>query len=344
MTKDLGEVTVVATGGSLPTDPTRLDVTVTENDAETVQTYTLTAMATRVTEGGEVQWAVTTAPALEEETVASLTPSYSAESSMADVLMASASGTMLTLTPGQGPAGGMSTITVTALDSTGGSHASVMYMATVDALPAMITISTDPMDMVEEGGAITVTATLNQTAPHDKAIAVQVTGPATPKEAEISCSGCWTARARRCSGWFWRPRGLPVADAHPVAGPAAAARYACQKARRRMPSDTRPRNRSSRSAASSTGTPFEIRIDFPEPVVGMRADALIVTNGTVDRLTDRRSGRTEYSDHPRAKRDHHGQPASGGRRRRPWQPEPRRAPEFLGRGRWASGTRPTREC
>ena len=41
------------------------------------------------------------------------------------------------------------------------------------------------MDMVEEGGAITVTATLNQTAPHDKAIAVQVTGPATPKEAEI---------------------------------------------------------------------------------------------------------------------------------------------------------------
>ena len=34
MTKDLGEVTVVATGGSLPTDPTRLDVTVTENDAE----------------------------------------------------------------------------------------------------------------------------------------------------------------------------------------------------------------------------------------------------------------------------------------------------------------------
>ncbi len=114
-----------------------------------------------------------------------VTPSYSAESSMADVLMASASGTMLTLTPGQGPAGGMSTITVSALDSAGGSHASVMYMATVDALPAMITISTDPMDMVEEGGSITVTAMLNQKATADITVKLQVTGPATPAEAEI---------------------------------------------------------------------------------------------------------------------------------------------------------------
>ena len=112
-------------------------------------------------------------------------PGYSSESSDMDVLMASTSGMMLTLTPGQGPAGGMSTVTVTALDSASGSHASVMYMATVNALPAMITVSTDPMDMVEEGRIITVTAMLNQKAPHDKAIAVQVTGPATPKEAEI---------------------------------------------------------------------------------------------------------------------------------------------------------------
>ena len=114
-----------------------------------------------------------------------VTPSYSAESSMADVLMASASGTMLTLTPGQDAAGGTSTITVTALDTAGGSHASVMHMATVDALPAMITVSSDPMDMVEEGGSITVTATLNQKAAADMTIALQVTGPATPAEAEI---------------------------------------------------------------------------------------------------------------------------------------------------------------
>ncbi len=114
-----------------------------------------------------------------------VTPIYSAESSDADALMVSTSGTMLTLTPGQDPAGGMSTITVTALDTASGSHASVMYMATVDALPAMITISTDPMDMVEEGGSITVTAMLNQEATADMTIALQVTGPATPAEAEI---------------------------------------------------------------------------------------------------------------------------------------------------------------
>ena len=73
--KDLGDVTVVATGGSLATDPTRLDVTVTENDAETVHTYTFTATAARVTEGGEVQLVVTAAPAVENETVVSLTAS-----------------------------------------------------------------------------------------------------------------------------------------------------------------------------------------------------------------------------------------------------------------------------
>ena len=116
------------------------------------------------------------------------TLSYAADSSDMDVLVTSVTGMMLTLTPGTDPAGGMSTIMVRG-DSTyntgGGNYATVEYMAMVDKLPPMLTITSDPMDMVEEGGGITVTATLNQTAPHDKAIAVQVTGPATPKEAEI---------------------------------------------------------------------------------------------------------------------------------------------------------------
>ena len=116
------------------------------------------------------------------------TLTYSADSSDMDVLVTSVTGMMLTLTPGTDPAGGMSTITVRG-DSTrtagGGSYATVEYMATVDKLPPVLMITSDPMDMVEEGGAITVTATLNQEAPHDKSIAVQVTGPATPKEAEI---------------------------------------------------------------------------------------------------------------------------------------------------------------
>ena len=73
--KDLGSVTVVATGGSLATDPTRLDVAVTEDDAATVHTYTFTASAARVTEGGEVQLVVTVAPAVQAETVVDLTGS-----------------------------------------------------------------------------------------------------------------------------------------------------------------------------------------------------------------------------------------------------------------------------
>ena len=73
--KDLGDVTVVATSGSLATDPTRLDVAVTENDVATVHTYTFTATAARVTEGGEIQLVVTAEPAVAEETVASLTAS-----------------------------------------------------------------------------------------------------------------------------------------------------------------------------------------------------------------------------------------------------------------------------
>ena len=73
--KDLGEVVVVATGDSLETDPTRLDIAVTENDAQTVHTYTFAATATRVTEGGEIQLVVTAAPAVTEETLVSLTAS-----------------------------------------------------------------------------------------------------------------------------------------------------------------------------------------------------------------------------------------------------------------------------
>ncbi len=57
----------------------------------------------------------------------------------------------------------------------------------------------------------------------------------------------------------------------------------------------RPRVRIWSTATNPAWGPFELRIDFSEPVVGMAADTLIVTNGTVDRLTDRGSARTEYS-------------------------------------------------
>ena len=116
-----------------------------------------------------------------------VTPTYSADSSDMEVLGASTSGTMLMLTPGQGVAGGSATITVTAVDRASGANDSVEYMAMVDKLPPMLTITSQPMSgsAVEEGSTITVTATLNQEAPHDKSIALQVSGSASPSEAEI---------------------------------------------------------------------------------------------------------------------------------------------------------------
>ena len=119
------------------------------------------------------------------EVGSNVTPAYSAGSSDMDVLSASASGMTLMLTPGMEVAGGMATVTVTALDRASGANAEVMYMATVDPLPAVLTITSDPMDMVAEGGSITVTAALNQAAPANMTIALAVSGPAAPAEAEI---------------------------------------------------------------------------------------------------------------------------------------------------------------
>ncbi|MCY3733960.1 MAG: hypothetical protein OXG42_06740, partial [Chloroflexi bacterium] len=126
-----------------------------------------------------------------------VTPSYSAGSSDADVLRASASGAMLTLTPGQGVDGGSATITVTALDSDSGVNDSVEYMAMVDKLPAMLTITSMPMSgaAVEEGGTITVTATLNQEAPHDKSIKLQISGSATGPDELMLETGEMSASA-----------------------------------------------------------------------------------------------------------------------------------------------------
>ena len=60
-----------------------------------------------------------------------------------------------------------------------------VYEATVGELTQILMITSDPMDMVEEGGSITVTAMLNQNAAGDMIIPVEVTGPATPAETNI---------------------------------------------------------------------------------------------------------------------------------------------------------------
>ena len=98
------------------------------------------------------------------------------------VVMADANSGMVTLTPkGDGEAMITVTATTTASSSVGtqvsANIATVELMVMVDKLPPVITVMTDPMGMVEEGGTITVTATLNQMAPYDKEIMLTVVGP-----------------------------------------------------------------------------------------------------------------------------------------------------------------------
>ena len=97
------------------------------------------------------------------------------------VVMAGANSGMVTLTP-KGDGEAMVTVTATTTASTAGTQvsaniATVELMVMVDELPPVITVMTDPMDMVEEGGTITVTATLNQMAPYDKEVMLTVVGP-----------------------------------------------------------------------------------------------------------------------------------------------------------------------
>ncbi len=107
--------------------------------------------------------------------------SADAMSSDGMVVMADANSDNVTLTPmGDGEA--MVTVTATTTASTVGTQvsaniATVELMVMVDELPPVIMVMTDPMDMVEEGGTITVTATLNQKAPYDKKIMLTVVGP-----------------------------------------------------------------------------------------------------------------------------------------------------------------------
>ena len=97
------------------------------------------------------------------------------------IVMADANSERVILTP-KGAGEAMVTITATTTASSAGTQvsaniATVELMVMVDKLPPAITVMTDPMDMVEEGGTITVTATLNQMAPYDKEVMLTVIGP-----------------------------------------------------------------------------------------------------------------------------------------------------------------------
>ena len=55
--------------------------------------------------------------------------------------------------------------------------ATVEFMVSVDKLPPVVTVTTMPTGSVDEGGMFDVIATLNQDAPYDKAITLEVQGP-----------------------------------------------------------------------------------------------------------------------------------------------------------------------
>ena len=102
-----------------------------------------------------------------------------ARSSDITVATTDADGTMVMVTP---KSDGEATITVTAGVAASSAQisqnlATVEIKVVVDALPQKVTVTTSPTGSVDEGGTITVTAKLNQLAPADTAIDLNVQGP-----------------------------------------------------------------------------------------------------------------------------------------------------------------------
>ena len=119
--------------------------------------------------------------------------SYSAESDDMMVANTSTSGSMVTVTAGEA---GMANvvITATATMATGvttgqpaANVATVTFPVNVTNMPLAVTVSTDPMDMVEEGGTITVTAMANRAvlADEEAMVTLTATGAVEMNEATI---------------------------------------------------------------------------------------------------------------------------------------------------------------
>ena len=161
-------VSVVVTGAALGS-PVTIDIAITDNDptvsgksqAEVTALFvTAVAMA-----GGADSWlpdgdAATVDMSELFSTNGSPTLEYMAMSSAEDMVMASASGSMLTLTPMET---GSATITVTATDTSGDADdtASVSAMVTVGVLPLEIMVSPTTADLTE-GETVDITATANK--------------------------------------------------------------------------------------------------------------------------------------------------------------------------------------
>ncbi|MCY4573426.1 MAG: hypothetical protein OXF01_11575, partial [Gemmatimonadetes bacterium] len=121
--------------------------------------------------------------------------SYAAGSDAMNVAGTSTSGNMVSVTAGEA---GMAHVTITATATmasgvtTGQPEtnvATVMFPVNVTNMPLAVTVSTDPMDMVEEGGTITVTATANRDVVADDGdvqVTLTITGAVEMNEATIA--------------------------------------------------------------------------------------------------------------------------------------------------------------
>ena len=121
--------------------------------------------------------------------------SYAAESDAMNVASASVSGNMVTVMAGEA---GMAHVVITGTAAMASgvmtgqpatNVATVMFPVNVMNMPLEVTVSTDPMDMVEEGGTITVTAMANRDVVADDGdveVMLTITGAVEMNEMMIS--------------------------------------------------------------------------------------------------------------------------------------------------------------
>ena len=121
--------------------------------------------------------------------------SYGAESDAMNVASTSVSGSMVTVTAAEA---GMAHVVITATATMASgvmpgqpatNVATVMFPVNVVNMPLSVTVSTDPMDMVEEGGTITVTAMANRMVLADDGdveVMLTITGAVEMNEMMIS--------------------------------------------------------------------------------------------------------------------------------------------------------------
>ena len=186
-------VTVVASGSGIK-DPIHVAIAVMDNDDAPEPTNVITAKSSdeiypMLMEAGLAGDDAMFNPGMMAELDASkmfvvmdgYSATYAAESDAMNVASPSTMGSMVTVTAGEA---GMAHVTITGTATMASgvmtgqpatNVATVMFPVNVVDMALTVTVSTDPMDMVEEGGMITVTAMANRMVLADEEVMVTLT-------------------------------------------------------------------------------------------------------------------------------------------------------------------------